>query len=163
MKNWIQRLNYFTIFLGVLGVILFFTLEYSNDKSLSYLIYHGFSAVSFLFFGSMLAQAVEKLRKTTSFYVIGFFLLLPMLFSFAYYFASNADEIGCLFKDKAAVQGFWDSVYFSYVTITSLGYGDIIPSGDCQKIAILEAVSGYIGGPIIVAFIIVDLLPTRNQ
>ena len=36
-------------------------------------------------------------------------------------------------------------LYYSIVTLTSLGYGDIVPaSGPAQMIAILEAMTGYV-------------------
>lgn len=52
----------------------------------------------------------------------------------------NPDAI--LFSDD--VQGeFSDIIYFSFVTITTLGYGDIIPvSRMAKNLALLEAVWG---------------------
>jgi Ion channel len=40
--------------------------------------------------------------------------------------------------------GFLTAVYFSAVTATSVGYGDIVPTGAARVLAILEAITGLI-------------------
>ena len=42
-----------------------------------------------------------------------------------------------------ATSGWWESVYFSVVTFTTLGYGDIQPLGVTRLFAALEALIGY--------------------
>ena len=40
---------------------------------------------------------------------------------------------------------FWDEgIYFSAVTLTTLGYGDIAPMGSFRYLAILEAFTGFV-------------------
>jgi voltage-gated potassium channel Kch len=36
----------------------------------------------------------------------------------------------------------WDSVYYSTVTFTTLGYGDFVPIGQLRLVAAIEAVLG---------------------
>jgi len=51
--------------------------------------------------------------------------------------------LGNLIKDGAAVRpDFPDAFYFSVVTFTTLGYGDIAPVGFCKAVAIFESFSG---------------------
>ncbi len=40
------------------------------------------------------------------------------------------------------VTGLWECIYFSVVTFTSLGYGDLVPQGFARVIAGLEALFG---------------------
>lgn len=40
--------------------------------------------------------------------------------------------------------GFFNSIYYSFITITTTGYGDISPNGLSKLLAILEVVSGVI-------------------
>jgi hypothetical protein len=42
------------------------------------------------------------------------------------------------------VAGLWSSVYFSAVTATSVGYGDIVPHGAARVVAIAEAIAGLV-------------------
>jgi hypothetical protein len=42
------------------------------------------------------------------------------------------------------IQGFLNSVYYSFVTATTTGYGDFIPLGISRFLSALEAIFGYI-------------------
>ena len=51
-------------------------------------------------------------------------------------------------------KGFLDGLYFSFVTFTTLGYGDIVPvTGIGKIVAIFEVTLGYLMGGILVAII----------
>jgi hypothetical protein len=47
-------------------------------------------------------------------------------------------------EPKTIVQLFWASLYFSTITWTTLGYGDIVPSKELRVIAASEAITGWI-------------------
>jgi hypothetical protein len=54
--------------------------------------------------------------------------------------------------DSAISNDLWDGIYFSAVTWTTLGYGDITPVGQLSQIlAIIEAFTGMISMSILVA------------
>ena len=54
----------------------------------------------------------------------------------------------------ADFKGFATSIYFSFVTATSLGYGDIVPVGIARGIAIAEAISALlIFGAVVAKFV----------
>jgi ion channel len=42
------------------------------------------------------------------------------------------------------VNGFFSAMYFSAVTATSVGYGDIVPTGAARVLAIVESVAGLV-------------------
>lgn len=55
----------------------------------------------------------------------------------------------------SGLSGLIDLAYFSFVTLTSLGYGDVAPvSTLCKRIAILEAAAGAIFIAVIIALIV---------
>jgi hypothetical protein len=57
----------------------------------------------------------------------------------------------------------WRSVYFSFVTLASLGYGDVVPVTDAARgLAILEVVSGQIYLTVLVARL-VSLYVTQER
>jgi voltage-gated potassium channel Kch len=49
-----------------------------------------------------------------------------------------------LYYSVGAVQNFEDSIYFSTVTFTTVGYGDIVLGRDFRLLATFEAVNGWI-------------------
>lgn len=65
-----------------------------------------------------------------------------LIFGLAYLLAGMVGG-GLVEKDTSSL-GFWDCLYFSTVTITTLGYGDITPSGLSRVVASLEAVFGLV-------------------
>lgn len=68
--------------------------------------------------------------------------------SFVYAYADEAAEAHMLFGDEKSLT----PLYYSFVTLTTLGYGDIVPVAPPAKIlAILEAVIGQIYLTVLVA------------
>ncbi len=52
-----------------------------------------------------------------------------------------------------SIDSFFDALYFSTTTWTTLGYGDIAPSGDIRLLTSLEALTGLISTSILTAVI----------
>lgn len=56
-----------------------------------------------------------------------------------------------------------DFIYYSFVTLTTLGYGDVVPASDiAQTLSWIEAVSGQLFLTILVARIVGDYLSQRR-
>ena len=60
--------------------------------------------------------------------------------------AFNILFFGVLFHvlDPLPGKTFWEPVYFSGITFTTLGYGDIVPSGTLRMMAGAEALNGLL-------------------
>lgn len=71
----------------------------------------------------------------------------------------RADGVPCL--DGVASATDIDAFYFSVVTFTTLGYGDVRPLNICRIYAMAEAVVGLIFFPYFLAFLITH--ETRNR
>ncbi|GEM_PF-3259672 len=67
-------------------------------------------------------------------------ITLQTAFACIYYFASN--ETTYLAKEGARVTDFVDTLYFSGVTLLTVGYGDIVPKGDFRFTAVAEVYGG---------------------
>lgn len=56
--------------------------------------------------------------------------------------------------------GTWDAIYFSFVTLTTLGYGDIVPiAPGARMLATLEAVSGVMCLAVLIARLVAMYKP----
>ncbi len=67
-----------------------------------------------------------------------------ILFAIVYYFlqSSQIDGLGHLTGNFSG--SFRDSIYYSAITYTTLGFGDIIPVGNIRIVTALEALLGLI-------------------
>jgi hypothetical protein len=75
--------------------------------------------------GALLAHAVEV-----------------WVFAFAYYFMHHAQSWGGL---TGSFNGsLMDCVYFSFTTFTTLGFGDIQPTGDLRFLTGIESLTGLV-------------------
>ncbi len=81
--------------------------------------------VLFGIFGALLAHIIEI-----------------WLFAFAYYFKVRSGNFGAL--EGNFDNSLMDCSYFSFTSYTSLGVGDIEPTGDIRFLAGLEALTGLV-------------------
>lgn len=64
------------------------------------------------------------------------------IFAAAYFFMHHTDGWGQLTGNFSG--SFLDSVYFSFTTFTTLGYGDIQPEGDLRYLTGIEGLTGFV-------------------
>ena len=67
-------------------------------------------------------------------------VMMQTLFAGIYHFASN--DHTCLARQGARVTDFVDALYFSGVTLLTVGYGDVVPVGDFRFTAVAEVYGG---------------------
>lgn len=92
--------------------------------------------------GTIISQAMQPewdsamLKITVPFIVLNY----VAVFSCLYMFGSVVDSEG------SAINGVWNHFYFSAVTLTTLGYGNLTPYGTwAEVIATIEAIIGFMG------------------
>jgi hypothetical protein len=84
------------------------------------------------------------------------YLLIGMLFAFAFG-AIAVIQHGALFSNGTEGD-LQDHLYFSFITITTTGYGDLSPAGDlARSLSILEALIGQLYLVTVVAVIVANL------
>lgn len=81
--------------------------------------------VLFGVFGAMVAHVIEI-----------------WIFAFGYYFMIKLDGFGDLLGNFD--NSLMDCVYFSFVSFSTLGFGDIVATGDIRFLAGLEALTGLL-------------------
>jgi Ion channel len=98
---------------------------------------------------NLLSVMIPKLRlKHRSGILLGIFGALfahiaeVWLYALGYYLKIQSGYFGSLVGDFDA--SLMDCAYFSFSTYTSLGYGDIQPTGNIRFLAALEALTGLV-------------------
>ncbi len=97
----------------------------------------------------------EKVTRETIFAAIVAYLLIALMWAFLYMILELVSPGSFSFPDK----GFWGETmrfeYLSFVTITTLGYGDITPVTDqASALVMIEAVVGQIYLVVLVAWLV---------
>lgn len=64
------------------------------------------------------------------------------IFGFSYFLAEHLIQAGTLIGPRG--EGFIEYVYFSSVTYTTIGYGDLVPVGPLRFMAAVEALTGLL-------------------
>ncbi|MGH2955991.1 MAG: potassium channel family protein [Solirubrobacterales bacterium] len=161
---WVIRLSVLVALAGVAAAVatLVGTSEFSRG---------GAGAVALVYILLTPPALVLGLRKhfgeaggvtlQTMFGVLCLYLLVGLLFSFAYgavdfysdtpFFSTGVDERG-------------DFLYFSFTTLTTVGYGDLVAATDVgRSLAITEALVGQIYLVTVVAVIVGNLRPAGRR
>jgi hypothetical protein len=96
-----------------------------------------------------------------AFGVLCIYLLVGMLFGLGYGIVA-VTESGPLFTNGTDGH-LTDHIYFSFVTLTTTGYGDLAPAGNLARaMAVLEALTGQLYLVTVVAVIVANLRPRRR-
>lgn len=104
------------------------------------------SAISLILLYSIgLMPKIESLiesRSIMSFIVSYLLFILIIIFLFSSFYATNNASFAELGTQKSI--DFQESLYFSAVTFTTVGYGDITPLDENRLIASIEAITGTV-------------------
>lgn len=99
------------------------------------------------FTASSIKREVSSPIQRVIFWSIIVVWVAPVSFATSYLLVGEYQQ--CLQNSEGAL----DYLYFSYVTFTTLGYGDIQPIGICRGLSAAEAVLGYVFlGALVAAF-----------
>ena len=117
----------------------------------STLIFLGFTMI-------VLLRAVlrtETVTRDTIYGALSVYFLMAFVWGIAYLLLETL-EPGGLSMDSVRHPNHrvdrFDCMFYSFVTLTSLGYGDMVPiSAQCRSLSILEAVSGIMYVAVLVA------------
>jgi len=116
---------------------------------------------SALFFGYAVANILRQMstRKEVTremiFAAIVAYLLIALMWAFLYMVLEKLAPGSFSFSDDALMSETKQFQYFSFVTITTLGYGDVTPLTDkASTLAMLEALIGQIYLVVLVAWLV---------
>jgi len=149
---------------GIIGSILALPLIIST-WSIYFIPHSSFSLITpifgALFFGYTVVHILrivlqsQEVTKETIFAAVVAYALIAMTWAFLYMILELTVPGSFSFPDKSLRLATMRFEYFSFVTITTLGYGDIIPlSNKASALALLEALIGQIYLVVLVAWLV---------
>ena len=144
------------LFISVLLVFLFFWNYYENsaimDRIAYLFLFVYFSVTTFYLFKDLL-----RTKTISSSVIIGAFagyFLIGVIFFFILGYCDSyfPDTVNVELIDQ---EGIEDMFYFSFITLTTIGYGDFSPTSELgQKIVILEGLTGQFYIAIVMAILV---------
>lgn len=149
----------------VLVAFLFLWGKYQGSKDIDRAVYI-FLFVYFFVITFYLFKDLMRSKKATGSVIIGAFsgyFMIGVMFFFIYAFLDNAypDTISV---DVENEKGVWDMFYFSFITLTTIGYGDFSPISTLgQKIVILQGLTGHFYLAIVVAILVGKFLSHNEK
>jgi Ion channel len=102
------------------------------------------SVVHRLSWGSKLVELIDT-QPTSRLFLL--WIGLTLVFGLGYWTAGLLHHSGLFEEGKrldGSLHGLGSALYFSFVTVTSVGYGDVLPRGIARAMAVVEAISGLL-------------------
>ena len=84
------------------------------------------------------------LDKLTFHYILLIWVVVISFFVFFYYFFTNGNSFLLYNKTGEIITSVYDAIYFSFVTATTTGFGDILPSGNFKILSVVEVICGLL-------------------
>jgi len=148
-----KRVFIFSLFLLVPAMCVHW-LNYFNISAVNNMMDDLLAGVFFAFVAVIILESLIKETEVTTDVIMAavcVYLLLALFWSFAFsvleYFQPGSFQIS-----ERTGKAFQDFSYFSFVTLTTLGYGDIVPlTAPAKTLASVEAVMGQIYIAVLVA------------
>jgi potassium channel LctB len=104
--------------------------------------------------GSRLVELIDR-QSTSRLFMV--WIALTIFFGMGYWAAGLVHHSGLYEEGRrldGSLHGLISALYFSFVTVTSVGYGDILPRGIARVMAVAEAITGLlIFGAVISKFV----------
>ena len=142
----------------VLPLIITTWSEYFVDIRTVSLLTRIFGALFFAYAATNILRIIAKaetVTRETIFAAIVAYLLLALMWAFLYMILERVSPGAFSFPDKGSWGETMRFEYLSFVTITTLGYGDITPVTDqASALVLIEAVVGQIYLVVLVAWLV---------
>jgi hypothetical protein len=97
--------------------------------------------------------------RLTFFHILLIWSIIIILFGLAYFFLNGGTSFITYTQEPGKTVSLIDSIYFSFITATSTGFGDIVPKGIFKIVSIFEVVFGLL----LLAFVTSKLISIKQD
>jgi hypothetical protein len=150
-RDWLQIMPY--LLAGGLALISGFLIALAEDRAARYLslLLVIIILIQFCVFLFAMAREIgQRNRLAVSIFILVNVSLIISLFGNIFRWSGLKDTV----TNSAPTRPLLDAIYFSVVTWTTLGYGDIVPSLAARPIAAMEALAGYLVMSLLIAVLL---------
>ncbi len=147
----------------IISVWSFYFVEYASLNLLTRIfgaLFFGYAVINIL---RTVVQS-EEVTKETIYAAIVAYMLMALMWAFLYMILELLEPGSFSFSEGAFRAETMRFKYFSFVTITTLGYGDITPlTNKASSLALLEALVGQVYLVALVAWLVGMHVSRRNK
>ncbi len=159
-RRW--RLPLFIMLIIISGLVaLNLIFEFSNLRlafAITYIIYFAFLSTEVF---SQIIKTKDVTASVVSAVLCGF-IIIGLVGGYAFSII-EVIHAGSFNNIAEGIGGFEDLIYFSFITVLSVGYGDITPATDvAQKAAMFFGLIGYFYGVVVIGIIIGKFISKNN-
>ncbi len=127
---------------------------YQNDYT--FVASYGAMVIFFLYLLYLIVVEMihtHKVTTNTVFGAINIYLIAGLVWAYAFMLVYHFDALAFVMPtDEGTAKRVVEFTYYSYTTLTTLGYGDIVPkSAQARMLSVMEAVFGQLYLAIVVA------------
>lgn len=137
---------------SLIAMLIAYPFTKLGSEVISFLITYG-ASVSVITVFRTVADREKRLKTRSSLLIIG--LGVAFIVTFAMTYLGYGLQESCA-ADICEAASFWDAIYFSIVTATTLGYGDFAPPENIRLIAAFQAIVGYAYLALYVGYVLQD-------
>lgn len=149
---------FFAAGLAALAIISGWLQAAYEDNDIHRVISHSFGAALYIFIAALLFKTILTEKNITSdqlFAAIAIYIFIGLTWGNFYALVGTFDPNSILGITVATNGNDGDFIYFSFVTLTTLGYGDMLPVNAVTKaLVILEAITGVMFVAILVSTLV---------
>lgn len=142
------------IIIATIEVFLIFLVLYFTEKLVAVYLSEFLlllTAVSFLkFLFAVIENRTNRAPLAVYTFVVVNIFSIIILFANVYKWLGIKDTV----KTSSSPTSLMDALYFSVVTWTTLGYGDVVPCPAARPIAAIEALAGYVVMGLLIAVLV---------